>query len=666
MAKRRAAAGQQRHKRETRIDEILDRIRDTHNLDFHNYKRPTLHRRIERRMAERKCRSAADYLRLLEHDATEYDALVDSMLIKVTTFFRDPEVWEELSRKVIPRMLSEKRPGEEIRVWCAGCATGEEAFTAAILLGEAMGAAFHNQDVKIFGTDLDESAIAFARRGVYPHDRVKAVPETLIKSWFVRDTGGWAVRNELRRSVVFGVNNLVSDPPISRLDLLICRNVFIYLDTALQRRVLTRFDYAVRRHGILVLGKSELIPFAAKLFEPVDLHRRIYRKNGERDFVPPSRKRVFSLLEQESMARAAEAGGADLPAADSFHRDALASMRTPVITTAPDGAVLVWNAAAAAMWGRGEDEVIGKKLVALALPGLSGDLLIEKTAAVREGRSELERSTSVVTRPSDQRALQLAVEVTPLRDPAGEMAGLLYVAYDVTAFRELEAELRKANEERQSALEELQTSNEELQSANEEMETTNEELQSANEELQTTNEELQSTNEELETTNEELQSTNAELDATNRELAQRTEEMNAVGHVQRTIIRTLSAAVVVLDEEGRVQAWNLAAERLLGISEDEALGQLLWTLHIPALPRPAVQKMRKALTQGAPLRAEQVSYELPNGSQGYAMVAAIPLVEGGKRLGAVVILEDTTRIANLTSELTALKAEYGGKRNQSN
>ncbi len=285
---------------------------------------------------------------------------------------------------------------------------------------------------------------------------------------------------------------------------------------------------------------------------------------------------------------------------------------------------------------------------------------------MREGRSELERGTAVVARPSDARSLQLAVEVTPLRDAGGQPAGLLYVGSDVTAFRELEAELRKANEERQSALEELQTSNEELQSANEEMETTNEELQSANEELQTTNEELQSTNEELETTNEELQSTNAELDATNRELAQRTEEMNSVGYVQRAIIRTLNAAVIVLDDAGRVRVWNLAAERLLGIPEDEALGQLLWTLHIPAMPRLALQKMRKALAQNAPLRAEQVSYELPNGSEGRAMLAAVPVVESGKALGAVVILEDTTRLANLASEVAALKAEHGGKRNQSN
>ncbi|HEY5675507.1 MAG TPA: PAS domain-containing protein, partial [Myxococcales bacterium] len=353
-----------------------------------------------------------------------------------------------------------------------------------------------------------------------------------------------------------------------------------------------------------------------------------------------------------------EEGTTELATADAVYRDAVSSMRTPVIATAADGTVKAWNSAAAVLWGRSEEQVAGKKLALLSLPGLSGELLVEKTAAVREGRSDVERSTASVTRPSDHRALQLAVEVTPLRNVARRVVGLLYVAYDVTAFRELEAELRKANAERQSALEELQTSNEELQSANEEMETTNEELQSTNEELQTTNEEL-------ETTNEELQSTNSELDATNRELGERTGEVNAAGYVQRAIIRTVTAAVVVLDQGGRVRVWNLAAERLLGISEDEALGQLFWTLRLPALPWATLQKIRKTLAHNGPLRAEQVSYALPNGTEGRANVTAVPVVESGKMVGSVIILEDITRLASLASEVAALKANHGGKRKQS-
>src|SRR5207302_11177865 len=238
------------------IEQILERIRASRGFDFRNYKRPTLHRRIERQMAERKCKTAAEYLVLLDRDPAEYDALIASMLIKVTGFFRDSETWTLLSEKVIPQLLSEKRPGEELRVWCAASATGEEAFSIAILLATAMGPAFQNQEVKIFGTDADEKSVAFARRGVYSREQVKPLPADLLETWFVAEPTGWSVRKDIRRSVVFGVNNLVSDAPISRLDLLACRNVFIYLDATLQKRVLTRFHYALRRNGLLLLGKS--------------------------------------------------------------------------------------------------------------------------------------------------------------------------------------------------------------------------------------------------------------------------------------------------------------------------------------------------------------------------------------------------------------------------
>src|SRR5256885_1418512 len=321
------------------IEKIIERIHLARNFDFRNYKRPTLRRRIERRMADRQIKSPEEYLALIQRDSREIEALFGSMLIKVTDFFRDRETWDLLSSKVIPHLLSEKRPGEEIRVWCAGCATGEEAFSVALLLAEAMGPAFQNQEVKIFGTDLDEKAIAFARRGIYSAEKVKAVPAEMLQSWFVQVPEGWCVRKELRRTVVFGVNNLVSDAPISRLDLLLCRNVFIYLDAQLQKRVLTRFHYALRRHGLLVLGKSELIPFAGKIFESVDQQRRIYRKDGRRD-AAVAQERLFSLLEQESMAPGVEEGRPDLNTVDQFHRDIVQSTRVPTISTAPDGTIL--------------------------------------------------------------------------------------------------------------------------------------------------------------------------------------------------------------------------------------------------------------------------------------------------------------------------------------
>ena len=636
------------------LEEILRKIRETRNFDFRNYKRPTLLRRIQRRMQDRGKRTVREYGALLDRDAAEFDALLGSMFIKVTSFFRDPEVWQELSSKAIPQMLSEKRPGEEIRVWSAGCATGEEAFSAAIVLAEAMGPSFGNQDVKIFGTDVDEKAIAHARKGQYARDQVESVSKKALAEWFIEEGDGYAVRKELRRSVIFGINNLVSDAPISRLDLLICRNVFIYLDAALQKRVLSRFHYALRQHGILMLGKSELIPFAARVYEPIDLARRIYRKDGRRDSAV-SQERLVGLLEQESVAREIDQETEKVGSIDQFHREVLQSLPLPVIATTLDGSVMLWNGAAARLWNRRETETTGKKLAALSLPGLAGDLLIEKTAAVREGRSERERGDGVLARASEPNGIHLSVEVSPLRDAAGENAGLVYLVHDVTSVRRMESELRQANQERQTAYEELQTVNEEMQSSNEELETTNEELQSANEELQTTNEELQSTNEELETTNEELQSTNAELDATNRELAHRTEEMNKLAFNQRVIIRSLSAALIVLDGSGKIIVWNLAAERLLGLTEGEAVGQVLWTLHIPALNRGVLAKVSKALAQNLGTRSEELDYELPNGGLGKATLAAVPIVDGGAPLGAVLMLEDSSRMAALQAEIARLR-----------
>jgi two-component system, chemotaxis family, CheB/CheR fusion protein len=636
------------------LEDILRKIREARNFDFRSYKRATLARRIERRMQDRGKRSLRDYAGLLDREPAEFDALLNSMLIKVTSFFRDPEAWSELSSKAIPQMLSEKRAGEEVRVWCAGCATGEEAFSAAIALADAMGPSFGNQDVKIFGTDVDEKAVAYARKGQYTREQVASVPKKILAEWFVEEGDGHTVRKELRRAVVFGINNLVSDAPISRLDLLICRNVFIYLDSTLQKRVLSRFHYALRPHGVLMLGKSELIPFAQRVYEPLDLSLRIYRKDGRHD-TALSQERLMGLLEQESVAREIDQGREQAGSIDQLHRDVLQSIRLPVIATTLEGSVMLWNGAAAQLWSRVEGETTGKKLTSLNLAGVPGELLIEKSSLVREGRSDREWSEGTLGRSGDSNPTQLSIEVVPLRDRSGEKTGLLYIVHDVTPVRQMESELRRANEERQSAYEELQTINEEMQSSNEELETTNEELQSANEELQTTNEELQSTNEELETTNEELQSTNAELDATNRELAHRTEEMNKLAFNQRAIIRSLSAAVIVLDASGHITLWNLAAERLLGLSEGEALGQALWTLHIPALGRPVLAKVRRALGQNLGMRSEELSYEPPNGGAGRATLAAVPILDGSTMLGAVLVFEDTTRTASLIAENAKLK-----------
>jgi two-component system, chemotaxis family, CheB/CheR fusion protein len=631
------------------LERILVRIKEARNFDFRQYKRATLLRRIERRMAERRCATLAEYEALLDASPHEYDALVTSLLIKVTSFFRDGEVWEALREKVVPALVESKRRHPEIRAWSVGCATGEEAYSIAMLACEALGPALAGATVKVFGTDVDETALATARRGVYPATSLAGMPPARRDLFFTPAAGGWSVRAELRRMVVFGVNNLVRDAPISRLDLLMCRNVFIYLDAQLQARVLTRFHYALRPNAFLVLGKSELIPVAAKLFEPLDLSRRVYRKTASRvRELPP-------MLDRSPPTSAEPTRREDeLSAVAQRQLEVMNALPDPVIATTVDGMVTVWNAAAARIWKRTEDEVRGKRLAALGLHGVPGEMLLDKAGQVRDG--EAERYTADVD-VDDLGHLTFSLDVAPLRGLDGAVEGLVYVARDVSATRVLEAELRRMREQRDKAIEDLQTTAEEMQSANEELETTNEELQSANEELQTTNEELQSTNEELETTNEELQSTNAELDATNRELAHRTDELNVVSFQQRIIIRSISSAVVVVAPEGRILLWNLAAERLLGLTEAEAVGQVLWTLRIAIVAKALMKQLRKNVEGRLPQRVDDISYERPGGAVGHVALALVPLVDDGRGIGAVLLLEDTTRAVLAAEE--RLREELG-------
>lgn len=358
---------------------------------------------------------------------------------------RDPEL-ETILEKVrqvrnfdflLGELVRRRRPDQELRIWSDGGATGEEAYSIAIAAAEALGPGFPGPELKVFGTDVDEAAIAHARRGVYSAQQAEGVSKERLERWFVPTGEGFTVRKEVRRSVVFGVNNLVSDAPVSRIDLILCRNVFIYLDSDLQKRVLARFHFALRPHGVLVLGRSELIPFAARLFEPVDLARRIYPKDDR----------------QEALLVPREPAPLDPPAA---------------LPLMPHEESTLWSHAAARLWNRRDTEVLGRKLNTLALPGLPRELLVEQSARVRAGRSEREFADSVLELPG-QDTVALRIQVVGLKGSRGEHQGLVYMAHDVTALRALEQELERANEDPQEVNLRLDTFNEELQSANAEL-----------------------------------------------------------------------------------------------------------------------------------------------------------------------------------------------------
>ncbi|HEV3365549.1 MAG TPA: protein-glutamate O-methyltransferase CheR, partial [Acidimicrobiia bacterium] len=260
------------------FEQLLDYIKRNRGFDFTGYKRSSLIRRVNARMNALELETFSDYLDFLQVDPQEFTALFDTILINVTGFFRDPAAWEVLSTDILPELLARKRAPEPIRVWSAGCASGEEAYTLAIVLAEILGVDDMRDRVKIYGTDLDESALTVGRHATYSAKAVTGVPDHLLERYFERSGTGYTFRKDLRRTVIFGRHDLVHAAPISHIDLLVCRNTIMYLNSETQARVLARLHFALEDRGILFLGKAEMLLSHSHLFSPVDLKRRIFAK----------------------------------------------------------------------------------------------------------------------------------------------------------------------------------------------------------------------------------------------------------------------------------------------------------------------------------------------------------------------------------------------------
>ena len=611
--------------RDPAFEALLEFLKRSRGFDFTGYKRMSLERRFRRRMDSVGCTSFSDYLDHLEVNPEEYEQLFDMLLINVTEFFRDPPAWEHLRREVLPPLLALKEPDETLRVWCAGCATGQEAYTAAMVLAEALDDEAFRERVKIYATDVDEDALQAARLGVYGQKQIDSIPDDLREKYFERADQRLAFRKDLRRTVIFGRNNLVSDAPISRLDLLICRNTLMYFTAETQGRVLRQFDFALRDHGVLMLGKSEMMLTRRDVFAPVDLKMRIFRKVG----------RGSSL--QARVAGMANGDGAGVPLAqvDRVSRDAALEMGPqPQIIVSLTGTLSFANLPARALFGIGPDSV-GQPMQELELTQQPMELRAAVDEAIRERRRVALGEQRFMPRTGDERLLE--VTAAPLLPDGGAVQAVSIVFEDVSRYAGLRRELEGNRHDLELAYEELQATIDEL-------ETTNEELQSANEELQTTNEELQSTNEELETMNEELQSTNEELETINDELRDRTGDLNRVNDFLEAILTSLGIGVAVVDRQQRVQVWNHRAEDLWGLRQDEALEHHLLSLDIGLPVEQLAGHLRTVLIGGS--RREQALLEAVN-RRGRAIecdTTILPLLsagdgDGASVRGAIVLME---------------------------
>ena len=488
--------------------------------------------------------SYAEYGEYIRKHADEINQLLNTLLINVTEFFRDPPAWEILRHEILPPVLKRIKPGHSFRAWSAGCASGEEPYSIAILLAEHFGSRIQDYDIKIYATDIDEEALNTARRGEYSIDAVRRVRSEWRGKYF-HGKGLLRVNREIRRLVIFGRSNLGSDAPISHVNLLSCRNALIYFDSDLQKQILGRLHYALEPGGILFLGKSESQLTNSQQFHRLNARWRIFQRITS---VPIADERPGES-ETIEMSENGNNRSQEIESMREHHRYLLETLRIGVFSLAPDDTVMQHNTSSLTLCGLPVANLIGRRLpdtdVFIRIPDLSSHLQATRI------NNESSRFQAHIKSASGEKLLE--VTLRPLLNEKGQRSGTLVYLDDQTVQEKL-----------QTTVEELESTSEELQSANEELETTNEELQSTNEELETTNEELQSTNEELETTNEELQSLNEELETTNQELEERTKELDQVNGVYAQTLEKIRLPVMLVNNERHIEFWNAMALRLFG------------------------------------------------------------------------------------------------------
>jgi len=546
------------------LERVYEVLRPVSGVDFRHYKLPTVKRRLFRRMALHRLTEVGLYLELVERDPNEARSLYQDLLIHVTRFFRDPESFFGLSSHVLPAVVENRPADRPIRVWVSGCATGEEAYSVAITLLEFLQAGRSDLKVQIFATDVSESAIEFARAGVYPTSIEADVSPERLRVFFTRVAAGYRVTKTVRDMCVFARQDLTKDPPFSHLDLVLCRNVLIYMDTVLQKKLLSVFHYALNPGGFLILGQAESVGAQTGLFAVVDNRLRIHRRKDS----PAFRTMAFPLDRATGSASRGKSGFAD---GDAAEKGLLVEVsRALVDRYAPPGVVVDsdWQIV----------QVRGQ--TGLFLEPAPGDASLHVLKMAREGllfglRAALQtarkkrtpvRRTGLQVK-SGNRWLPVTLDVLPLTT-GGRLHYLVLFSTPPQGEPEAPAPAAKRREGRSAVAllkRELAASREYLQSIIQELEAANEELQSANEEILSSNEELQSTNEELDTAKEELQSMNEELNTVNEELHGTNDEMSRVNSDLINLLSSVQIAIVIVSADLRIRRFTPMAEKVLNL-----------------------------------------------------------------------------------------------------
>jgi two-component system CheB/CheR fusion protein len=605
------------------FETLLHHIQESRGLDFRGYKRTSLRRRITLRMEAVGVEDFASYQSRLEADPGEFESLLNTVLINVTSFFRDTEAWEVLKTQVVPLLIARAEPDRPIRVWSVGCASGEEPFSIAMLFAEHLGTVEFCRRVKIYATDLDEEALKVARVATYSPRDVESVPPAYLDRYFERTNNHYIFDRNLRKCVIFGRHNVVHDAPISRIDLLVCRNLLIYLEGETQSIVLPRLHYALNPEGFLFLGKAETQLARSPLFRPLEMKHRIFSKVAQE-----WRRPIVSGFSGTRATRA------EMPLASTLLMEAVINgAGAALLVVDESGAVALANTPARHLLGVGEAD-IGRPFQDLPISYRPMELRGPIEEAFRHRRGiKLEDQEYRLTQ-SD--VMRLTIDIRPLTRPDGSAYAALLAFIDTTRMHGLERELEEAQES-------LENSIEELQSANEELETTNEELQSTNEELETTNEELQSTNEELETLNEEARSSNEEMESVNEELRIQVEQASGYRLHLESVLRSMNGGIIVIDRKHQIQGWNRWSENTWGLRAEEVMGTTFEALDI-GIP---LQKLHESFAAVQTGREEQVEHEMEGvDRRGRRILCRVRisalLDESEDNHGLVIVFQDIT------------------------
>jgi two-component system CheB/CheR fusion protein len=558
--------------------QVFRLLRRATRVDFSEYKPPTISRRIQRRMVLHRIERLRDYVALLQRDRNEVNALYQDLLINVTSFFRNPEAFGALRRIVYPAILQSRNPSTPIRIWVPGCSTGEEAYSHAISLVEFLGDKRADVPIQIFGTDLSDFAVQRARAAVYKESIETDVAPSRLRRFFHKADGGYQITKTIRDLCIFSTQNVFNDPPFSRMDLVSCRNVMIYLSQALQKRIIPIFHYALNPSSFLMLGNTEgLLGAGSELFEMADKKQKIYR----RKMVAGPLNLGFSMAQRDSDAMVN-----DSPALPGRMPDVLGPAfelqreadRLLLSRYAPPAVVV--NGHMEILQTRGRTGAFlelapGKaslNLLKMARPGLLFDLQNALEEAKRSN-TEIERSNIQVD--VDGTSHSTDVRVLPFHPPLQDQNGYLIIFESPTpeiglataAQTEPLTEPERAEKDKHIAQlrQEIAATREHLQSIIEMQEATNEELQSANEEIQSGNEELQSTNEELQTSKEELESANEELHTVNEEMQHRNDLLTQANNDLTNLLNSVNLPMVMVSSDLSVRRFTPQATALLGL-----------------------------------------------------------------------------------------------------